>query len=368
MSDDNGLRRLQIAQVAPLYESVPPRLYGGTERVVAYLTEALVALGHDVTLFASGDSTTSAKLVSTSPHALRLSGCVDAVCSHFVMFEEVYRRAANFDVVHFHVDYMHFPMTRREGLTHVTTPHGRLDLPELLPLYQLFDSMPLISISDAQREPMPWAGWQCTAYHGLPEDLYRLEQGPGEYLAFLGRVCPEKGLDRAIEIARRAGMRLRVAAKVDAADRAFHEREIVPLLSQRHVEFIGEIGECEKQAFLGGARALLFPIDWPEPFGMVLIEALACGTPVVAFRRGSVPEIIEDGVTGFICDDPEEAVQAVRRLPELSREDCRTRFEARFTAERMASDYVGIYRRLIDARRNHPGRGPVLHPHNELAR
>jgi glycosyltransferase involved in cell wall biosynthesis len=335
--------------------------------VVAYLTEALVALGHDVTLFASGDSSTSAKLVAASPRGLRLAGCADALPAHFVMFEHVYRRAAEFDVVHFHVDYLHFPMTWREHLTNVTTLHGRLDLPEIWPVYRLFDAMPLVSISDAQRTPMPWAAWERTVYHGLP-DLYRLQPAPGGYLALLGRVCAEKGVARAIEIARRAGLQLRIAAKVDPADRAYHEREIVPLLSQPHVELVGEIGEADKQAFLGGARALLFPIDWPEPFGLVVIEAFACGTPVIAFRRGSVPELVEDGVTGFICDDVDEAVRAVHRLPELSRERCRAAFERRFTAERMARDYLDIYRRLLDARRDHPGREPVLHPGGELAR
>ena len=357
---------LRIAQVAPLHESVPPKLYGGTERVVSYLTEALVADGHDVTLFASGDSVTSAKLVPQTPRALRLAGCADTVAPHLAMLEDVYRRRDEFDVVHFHVDYLHFPMTRRERVTHVTTLHGRLDLPEVLPLHRKFRGMPLVSISDAQRQPMPWASWQRTVHHGLA-DLYRLDRG-GDALAFLGRSSPDKGIVHAIEIARRAGMRLRIAAKVDAGDRDYHAREVAPLLSQAHVDFVGEIGEADKQAFLGRARALLFPIAWPEPFGMVMIEALACGTPVVAFPCGSVPEIVDDGVTGFACRDVDEAVEAVRRLGELRREACRAAFEHRFTAARMARDYVEVYRRLIHARRDHSSRGSLLHPRHELTR
>jgi glycosyltransferase involved in cell wall biosynthesis len=358
---------LRLALVAPLHESVPPDQYGGTERVVSYLTEQLVARGHDVTLFASGDSRTSAKLVAISPHALRLARCVDALAPHFVSFEEVYRRARDFDLVHFHVDYLHFSGTRRECITHLTTLHSRLDLPELSALYREFADVPVVSISNAHRAPLPWLPWQGTVYHGLPDDLYRLETSPAGYLAFLGRVAPEKRLDRAIEIAGRAGMRLRIAAKIDRADYDYYVQAIKPLLVQRHVEFLGEIGEAEKQALLGGANALLFPIDWPEPFGMVMIEALACGTPVIAFRRGSVPEIIEDGVTGFICDDIGQALRAVERLPELVRATCRSEFERRFTAARMARDYIDIYRRLIDARRDHPDRGSLLHPRHKLA-
>jgi glycosyltransferase involved in cell wall biosynthesis len=256
-------------------------------------------------------------------------------------------------------------MTRRERVTNVTTLHGRLDLPDLWPLYREFDAMPLVSISDAQREPMPWAAWEQTVYHGLP-DLYHQDRG-GDYLAFLGRISPEKGVERAIEIAARAGLLLRVAAKTDPVDRDYHASELSPLLAQPHVELLGEIGDLEKQGFLGGARALLFPIDWPEPFGVVLIEALACGTPIIAFARGSVPEIVEDGVTGFVCRDVEQAARAVHRVPDLSRAACRAAFERRFTAERMARDYVEIYRRLIDARRDHPDRGPVLHLGDELA-
>jgi glycosyltransferase involved in cell wall biosynthesis len=307
-----------------------------------------VELGHEVTLFASGDSLTRANLVATAPRALRLGNCRDTLAPHLFMLEHVYRRACEFDIIHFHVDHMHFPTTHREGVRSVTTLHGRLDLPEIWPLYRQFRQLPLVSISDAQRAPLPWAAWQGTVYHGLPSSL-EFVPVPQDYLAFLGRICPEKGVDRAIEIARRARMRLRVAAKIDAADRAYFDRVIAPLLSQPHVDFIGEIGDAEKPAFLGGARALLFPIGWPEPFGLVLIEALACGTPIIAFRSGSVPELVEDGVTGFLCNDIEDAVRAVHRLPELSRHACRRAFERRFTAERMARDYVAIYRRLIDA-------------------
>jgi glycosyltransferase involved in cell wall biosynthesis len=358
---------LRIAQVAPLYERVPPELYGGTERIVSYLTEALVAQGHRVTLFASGDSVTEAELVPATPRALRLSRCIDPLAHHFPMIEEVYRRAGDFDVIHFHVDYLHYAISRRERSTHITTLHGRLDLPDLVPLYRTYEEIPVVSISDAQRAPLPWLNWQGTVYHGLPRDLYQLERTPGDYLAFLGRISPEKRVDRAIEIASRAGMRLRIAAKIDAVDRAYFDRDIAHLMRQPHVEFLGEIGEDDKQAFLGGARALVFPIDWPEPFGMVVTEALACGTPVIAYPLGSVPELLDDGVTGFVCHDVGGAARAVGRLDELSREACRAAFETRFTVDRMARDYVDIYRRLIDARRDHPDRGRLLHPGDELA-
>ncbi|HEY1958440.1 MAG TPA: glycosyltransferase family 4 protein [Polyangiaceae bacterium] len=363
----NRTAPLRIAQVAPLWESVPPKLYGGTERVVAYLTEALVAQGHDVTLFASGDSVTSAKLVATTPRALRLGGCADGIALHLAMLEEVYRRRSEFDVVHFHVDYLHFPITQREHITHVTTLHNRLDVADLMPLFHDFEGMPLVSISDSQRAPLPHATWVRTVHHGLPIDIHRPGRG-GDYLAFLGRICPEKGIVAAIEIAKRSHMPLRIAAKIGEQDRAYHEREVMPLLADPLVEFVGEIGERGKQEFLAGARALVFPIDWPEPFGMVMIEALACGTPIIAFPRGSVPEIVEHGVTGFLCDDVDEAVRAVARVPELSREVCRAAFERRFTADRMARDYVEVYRRLIDARRDHPDRGPLLHSSDQLPR
>jgi glycosyltransferase involved in cell wall biosynthesis len=338
---------MRIAQVAPLYESVPPKMYGGTERVVSYLTEELVARGHDVTLFASGDSITSARLVAGSPRALRLDpACRDPLAHHYLLLERVAREHDRFDLVHFHTDYLHVSLARRLGLRHLTTLHGRLDLPECAMIYREFPEAPLVSISRAQRSPVPHACWLGTVHHGLPRGLYRYTHRPDGYLAFLGRVSPEKGLDQAIDIAGRVGLDLRVAAKVDRADREYFVERIAPLLSQPHVEFVGEVSEAEKSAFLGGARALLFPIDWPEPFGLVLIEALACGTPVIAYRRGSVPEILEDGVTGFIVDNASQAVAAVRRLPEISRQRCRQAFETRFSVGRMAGDYLALYARL----------------------
>lgn len=338
---------MKIAQIAPLYESVPPQLYGGTERVVSYLTEELVRQGHDVTLFASGDSVTSAHLISTCPRSLRLdSRCVDQLAHHLVLLEEVFRRAEDFDVIHFHVDYFHFPWSRRYPVRHVTTLHGRLDLPDLVPLYQEYSEMPVVSISDDQRKPLPWLNWMATVQHGLPRHLHACGERPGDYLVFLGRISEEKRPDLAIEIAGRAGLPLKIAAKVDKADREYFEQVVRPLLDQHHVEFLGEVDERGKGELLGGAYALLFPIDWPEPFGMVMIEAMACGTPVIAFRRGSVPEIMIEGRTGFVCDSVGEAVAAVRRLSEVPRREVRRVFEERFTAERMARDYVAIYERL----------------------
>jgi glycosyltransferase involved in cell wall biosynthesis len=344
---------LIIAQVAPLYESVPPHLYGGTERVVSWLTEELVRLGHDVTLFASGDSVTRAKLVAPCPRALRLdASCVDQLAVHLVMLEQVFRDPGQFDVIHFHCDYLHFPFSRRQRCTHVTTLHGRLDIPELQPLYREYRRVPVISISDAQRQPLPRLNWQGTVHHGMPRDLHPFSEGPGEYLAFLGRVSPEKGLDRAIAVAQRVGMPLKIAAKVDRTDRDYFEERIKPLLRKAAplAEFVGEVGGPAKDEFLGRAAALLFPIDWPEPFGLVMIEAMACGTPVIAFRRGSVPEVMEDAVTGFVVDSVEEAVAAVGRLGELSRRRCREAFEQRYDVGRMARDYVAIYRRLARRR------------------
>src|ERR1700736_1958060 len=297
---------MKIAQIAPLFESVPPRLYGGTERVVSWLAEALISLGHEVTLFASGDSVTNARLVPVCRKALRLDAeCVDPVVHHVLMMEEVFSQAGDFDLIHSHVDYLHFSLIRREQTPCVTTLHGRLDLPDLAPLYKNFRDIPLVSISDAQREPLPWANWQATVHHGLPRNLHQPGDGGGGYLSFLGRTAREKRPDRAIEMARRAGMPLQIAAKVAPTDRPYFEREILPLLQDPLIEFVGEIGEADKGAFLGDAAALLFPIDWPEPFGLVQVEAMAAGTPVIAFRGGSVPEIIEDGVTGFIVDDIE---------------------------------------------------------------
>jgi len=338
---------MRIAQVAPLYESVPPKLYGGTERVVHYLTEELVRQGHEATLFASGDSVTAANLVPTHPTALRLSGDkVDSLALHFVMLEEVYRASSGFDVVHFHVDYVHFPSSRRQPLSHVTTLHGRLDLPSLKPLYREFSDVPLVSISNAQRRPVPWANWQGTVYHGLPVDLLSGGPGDGNYLAFLGRVSPEKGLERAIEISRRTNLPLKVAAKVDEADRNYYETEIRPLCESPLVDFIGEISESDKAEFLGKAKALLFPINWPEPFGLVMIEAMACATPVIAFSGGSVEEVIDEGVTGFIVDSVEDATRAIERIDDIDRQKCRCVFESRFSARRMADDYMKIYERL----------------------
>jgi glycosyltransferase involved in cell wall biosynthesis len=346
----NGHGRLRIAQVAPLYESVPPRLYGGTERIVSYLTEELVAAGHDVTLFASGDSQTSARLFAGCARALRLANCADPLALHLAMVEHVARRARDFDVVHFHIDYLHFPASSRARYRHLTTLHGRLDLPDIVPVFAQFADMPVVSISDAQRAPLPDLAWQATVPHGLPQDLYRFEPRRGDYLAFLGRVSPEKGLDHAIEIARRTGYRLRVAAKIDRIDRDYYTRHIAAMLRQGHVEFLGEIGERDKQELLGGALALVFPINWPEPFGMVMVEAMACGTPVIAYGRGSVPEVLDDGVTGLVCDGVDRAVAAVGRIHELSRAACRRMFEQRFTAARMASDYTAIYRRILQRR------------------
>ena len=315
---------MKIAQVAPLYESVPPKLYGGTERVVSYLTEELVREGHQVTLFASGDSVTQAHLVEACARSLRLDQeCVDQLAHHVVLLEQVFRQASTFDLIHFHIDYMHFPLSIRQPIPTVTTLHGRLDLPDLVPLYKMFPSMPVVSISDAQRAPLPWVNWVGTVYHGLPEDLYTFQETPGTYLAFLGRIAPEKGVDQAIAIAQQAGMPLKIAAKVDRADREYFREVVRPLLKHPLVEYVGELGGDSKDAFLGGAYALLFPIDWPEPFGLVMIEAMACGTPVIAYPRGSVPEVLEDGVTGWIVEGIEAAVQAVGRVPAISRARCR---------------------------------------------
>lgn len=342
---------MKIAQIAPLTESVPPKYYGGTERVVSFLTEELVALGHDVTLFASGDSVTAARLAPMCPRALRLDkGVGDPLAPLFFMLEQVLRRADEFDVLHFHLDYMPFSLFTRQPVPHVTTLHGRLDLPEIWPHYRSHDQVPLISISDSQRRPMAWANWAATIPHGLPADLLRPDpSATPSYLAFLGRISPEKRVDRAIEIAGRAGLPLKIAAKVDRADRDYFEQRIEPLLRQPHVEYIGEIADHEKAAFLAGARALLFPIDWPEPFGLVMIEAMACGVPVIAFDHGSVPEVLEDGRSGFIVRDMDAAVRAVERLPALSRREVRATFERRFTARRMAEDHVALYRRLARA-------------------
>jgi glycosyltransferase involved in cell wall biosynthesis len=338
---------MRIAQVAPLVESVPPTLYGGTERVVSWLTEELVALGHDVTLFASGDSRTSAKLEPIVPRALRLDGIHNATPYNSIMLDRVAARKDEFDVLHFHIDFFHYPLFR--GMAHkvVTTLHGRQDLPELPDIYRAFSHMPLVSISDHQRKPVPPVNWMGTVYHGMPENLLKEGGGEGGYLAFLGRICADKGILPAIEISRRAGLPLKVAAKVDPADRKYFDEEVAPILAgSPHVEFIGEIDDSRKPEFLGKARALLFPISWPEPFGLVMIESMACGTPVIAFNCGSVPEIMEDGLTGFVVEDVDAAVVAVGQLDRLFRPSIRSRFEERFSARAMARDYVKIYQRL----------------------
>ena len=340
---------MRIAQVSPLYESTPPRLYGGTERVVSYLTEELVRQGHDVTLFASGDSITAAELVAPCERALRLDpDCRDPLAYHMIMLDQVYRRASEFDVIHFHIDYLHFAASCCQRVPQVTTLHGRLDLPELCRVYRQFRGMPLISISDSQRQPLPWANWRATVYHGLPEKLYSLESHPGKYLVFLGRISPEKRLDRAIEVAKKVGMPIRIAAKVDRSDAEYFDREIKHLLDDPLVEFIGEVGENQKQELLCGAYALLFLIDWPEPFGLAMIEAMACGTPVIAWRKGSVQEVMQDGVTGFVVDSMEQAAGAVRRLEGFDRAACRKTFEQRYTSARMARNYVNEYKRLTE--------------------
>ncbi len=339
---------MHIAQVAPLYESVPPQLYGGTERVVSYLTEALVALGHEVTLFASGDSRTSARLVPCVSRSLRLDEqCVDQLAHHVVSLDEVIRRYREFDILHFHTDYLHFPLSQLVDPPRVTTLHGRLDIPDLVPVYAAFPGEPVVSISDSQRTPLPIANWVGTVYHGLPISAYEPGPGTGGYLAFIGRISPEKRVDRAVTIARQAGLPLKIAAKIDRADREYYEREVAHLFREPGVEYLGELGEADKPAFLGGAAALLFPIDWEEPFGLVMIEAMACGTPVIGFRRGSVPEVLEDGVTGFIVDTVEEAVPAVSRLNTLDRSRIRLEFERRFSATRMAEDYLAVYRAVL---------------------
>jgi glycosyltransferase involved in cell wall biosynthesis len=340
---------MRIAQVAPLQEAVPPRFYGGTERVVSYLTENLVQLGHEVTLFASGDSDTSARLVPICRRGLRLDpGCQNPVPYEILALEAVLREADHFDIIHFHEECLHLPWSRRIRCATVTTMHGRLDLRELVPLYREYADIPLVSISDAQRNPLPWANWRATVYHGLPDDLYGFHPEPGGYLAFLGRICPEKGVDRAIAIARRAGVELKIAAKVDPADEEYFETEIRHLLNEPLVDFIGEIGDGDKEAFLGGALALLMPIGWPEPFGLVVIEAMACGTPVIAFPFGSMPELIEPGLSGFLVENVDQAAEAVDTVARLDRKLCRRVFDERFTAARMADDYVGVYAQLVD--------------------
>lgn len=339
---------MRIAQVSPLYESVPPKLYGGTERVVSYLTEALVGKGYDVTLFASGDSVTRAKLVPIADRALRLEKCTDPYAFHVLQLEIVLEMADKFDIIHFHTDYFHFPVSKLCGYTHITTLHGRLDLAELDALYQKFTDIPVVSISLNQRKPLPGAGWVGNVYHGIPENYYNAGRGDGGYAAFLGRVSPEKRVDRAIEIALKAGLPIKIAAKVDKVDVEYFEQHIRPLLNNPGVEFIGEIGEDKKNEFMGNARVTLFPIDWPEPFGLVMVESIACGTPVVAFSAGSVPEIIDHGKSGYVVSSVDEAVAAVKNIDKISRDGCRQVFMDRFTNTRMADDYIGLYKALIN--------------------
>ncbi len=339
---------MRIAQVSPLYESVPPHFYGGTERVISNLTEELVRQGHQVTLYASADSVTSAELVPCSPRSLRLDKeCFDPLPHHLVQIERVFRDRARFDLIHWHIDYLHFPLSSRYTVPHVTTLHGRLDIPDLGPLYREFPNVPVVSISNAQRKPLPHLNWLGTVYHGLPPDLFTFQSTPGKYLAFLGRISPEKRVDRAIRIAQRVDMPLKIAAKVAVPDRTYFQEIVEPLLRDPRIEYIGEIGEEEKGDFLGNAYALLFPIDWPEPFGLVMIEAMACGTPIIAFPKGSVPEIMAENETGFICGSEDEAVDALTRIASFPRSRCRAAFEARFTAARMAEEYLAIYEALV---------------------
>ncbi len=342
---------MRIAQIAPLYEAVPPKFYGGTERVVSYLTEELVALGHEVTLFASGDSETAANLEAAWPRALRLDPAIrDPIAPHALLMERVMRRAGEFDVLHFHNEYLPFSLFSRQPTPWLNTLHGRLDMIEYQGIFDVFSQVPLVSISDSQRRPLPQANFVGTVLHGLPENLLTPRPATPGYLAFLGRISPEKRPDRAIRIARAAGIPLKIAAKVDNADREYFETVIKPMLDGPGVELIGEINEAQKPDFLSGAIALLMPIDWPEPFGLVMIEAMACGTPVIAVNRGSVPEVIDDGISGFIVEDETGAIGAVERLGELDRKRVRAQFERRFTAKRMALDYLALYRAIAEPR------------------
>jgi len=335
---------MRIAQVSPLYESVPPKLYGGTERIVSYMTEELVKQGHEVTLFASGDSVTKARLVSPYCCALRLQrDCKDQIAHHFKMLEMVQREINEFDIVHYHIDYLHFPLSRRSKIPHITTLHGRLDIPDLASIYNEYSDIPLISISNSQRAPFPKLNWNRTVYHGLPEDLYKASFKEGDYLAFIGRFSPEKRPERAIEIAEKTGIQLKMAAKVEMLDQEYYEQVVVPLLEKPIVEYVGEIGEKDKNEFLSNAKGLLFLIDWPEPFGLVMIEAMACGTPVIAWNKGSVPEIVEHGVTGFIVNSMEEAIDAVNNLHTIDRRKVREVFEKKFSVKKMVDSYLDAY-------------------------
>jgi glycosyltransferase involved in cell wall biosynthesis len=358
---------MRIAQVAPLAESVPPKLYGGTERVIAWLVDELVDLGHEVTLFASGDSATRARLVPACPRALRLGRPrADPAATQTALLESVSRRLGEFDVVHFHIDWAHLPIISRSDVPYLTTVHGRLDTPGLRELAELFPEAPFTSISDNQRLPLQAARWLQTVYHGLPERSLRPSYESGRYLAFLGRLSAEKGPEAAIRIAKAAGMPLRIAAKLPKSHAHYYEQRLEPLIDGDQIKLVGEVGDREKQEFLAGASALLFPIDWPEPFGLVMIEAMACGTPVIAFSQGSVPEVIDDGITGFIVETEEQAIEAIQKLHKLDRLRVRQTFEQRFTARRMAEDYVGCYRSLL----KHMGRSTMdgAKPHKMSAR
>jgi len=340
---------MRIAQLAPLAESVPPKRYGGTERIISYLTEELIRQGHEVTLFASGDSETQASLISVCRESLRCDESVSVPEAYlFQSIERAFRIASKFDVIHSHVDFLGLPWASRCTTPVLTTLHGRLDLPELLPLYALYKDQPLVSVSKSQQAPLAHANWAAAVHHGLPRDLYRFQEGGGGYLAFLGRMAAEKRPDHAIEIAKRTGIPLKIAAKVDPTDRAYFREQIEPLLDHPLIEFVGEINDAEKQEFLGNALALLAPFDWPEPFGLVFTEALACGTPVLAYDRGAVPEIVKHGTTGFICNDLEHMVEAAARVSRLSRTACRESFDEYFTAERMAHDYLNLYEQLAE--------------------
>lgn len=339
---------MKIAQVAPLYESIPPKLYGGTERVVHYITEELVKMGHEVTLFASGDSKTSATLIPACVKSLRLDPkCIDPFVYHIIQLQMVQERISEFDIIHYHTDYFHFPLSRINHSTHLTTLHGRLDMPDLQALYRVFSTTPLISISNNQRKPLSHGNWIATIYHGMPLDSLKFYPEKGTYLAFLGRISPEKGIEGAIEMAKASGIKLKIAAKVDKVDLHYFNTEIMPLMNHELIEFIGEISELDKSQFLGNAMALLFPINWEEPFGLVMIEAMACGTPVIAFKRGSIPEVIDEAITGFIVNSLTEGLEAIKRINKIDRKTVRTVFEQKYNAQRMTKDYLKIYEQLI---------------------
>ena len=352
---------MKIAQISPLYESVPPKLYGGTERIVSFLTEELVKQGHDVTLFASKDSKTSAKLVPCCDQALRLDqSCLDQLAPHVLQLEQLQQRLPEFDIVHYHIDHIHFPLAKRAGIANVTTSHGRMNLPEYKSLFREFMNMPMVSISYSQRQPLPLINWVGNVYHGLPADLFRYHGNEGKYLAFLGRISPEKRVDRAIDIAKKAGIPLKIAAKIAKPDQEYYEKEIKPLMDDPLVEFTGEIGEHEKSDFLGNALATLFPVDWPEPFGLVMTESMACGTPVIAWENGSVPEVIDEGLSGFVVNSEQEALHAINNIHTIKRRDCRETFERRFTVKRMTKDYISVYKNQLEISR--------LKPLNNLSR